>query len=207
MKKIELVLNEKKNIVAVFSEKDIRHYGAYQFVQDYSTKKDYLVAHKDQGCFDLFEVAPFKDKATGIFLEDELLKIKEPSGFARLFGWDCSLKTHFIAFQGYDFSPFTNVMIYNMEKESRVVIFNEQRIVVEEVGVLLSCSDQGIILADGYGENSRTKCWAVNLDCPDYLEPREVKLDNFRKSATGQKPRKTLFDHIKEFWGQIKTGA
>lgn len=207
MKQVELVLNEKGNIVAVFSEKDIRHYGAYQFVQEIKSQKNYLIAHKNEGCFDLFEVAPFKDKATGVFLEKECLKIKEPSGFTRLFGWDGCLETYFIAFQGYDFSPFGNVMIYNLEKESRVVIFNEERILVEEIGVLVSCSEHGIIVADKHGEDQKTKCWAASADCPDYLEPMEIKAEDFRKSPKSGNPKKTLFEHLKDFWCQVRTGA
>lgn len=207
MKQIDLILNKKGNIVATFSDKDIRHYGAYQFVQEIESQTNYLIAHKEDGCFDLFEVAPFKDKATGNFLENECLKIKEPSGFARLFVWDGSLETHFVAFQGYDFSPFENAMIYNMEKKSRLVIFNEERILVEEIGILVSCSNQGIIIADKHGEDQKTKCWAANPDFPDYLEPREIKSSDFGKPAKDGKSKKTLLEHIKDFWCQIKTGA
>lgn len=190
MKTIELSFSESGNIVANFSKNDIRHYSAYQFVQDYSNKKNYLVAHKGQGCLDLFEVQYFKGNAIADYIEKDCLKIKENSGFTRLFAWDGSLETHFVAFQGYDFSPFENAMIYNLDKQVRLVIFDEERLLVEEVGYLISNSQKGVVIADSYSEGRREKHWYAD-EYSDYLCPVEAS-------------PQTVKEEISWLWGGIK---
>lgn len=190
MKQIELSFSELGNIVANFSKNDIRHYSSFVFLQDVSNKKDYLIARKEHEWFDVFEVSPFKESAVGSFFEGKCMKIKEYSGFTRLFLWDGSIKSHFVAFQGYDFAPFVNAMLCKIDKEAHLVIFAADRILVEEIGVLISNSQKGIVIADSYAEGRREKHWYAS-EYSDYLCPVEAS-------------PQTVKEEISWLWGGIK---
>lgn len=190
MRTIDLSFSELGNIVANFSKNDIRRYSSYEFLQDISDKKNYLIAQREHDCFDVFEVSPFQESAVGIFLEGECMKIKEYSGFTRLFVWDSSIESHFVAFQGYDFAPFVNAMLWKQEKEVHLVIFNEERILVEEFGVLISNSEKGIVIADSYAEGRREKHWYAD-EYPNYLCPVDAS-------------PQTVKEEISWLWGGIK---
>lgn len=171
-------------LIAVFQAGVAQYYAEYQVVEDlYGV--NYIIAHHENEYFDIYVTSSSFDeeRVFGRRADQTFLKVREKSGFARLFRWDKEEQMHFEVCQGYDFSPFENAFVYNIKydhmKGTRVVVFNNNKILGDETGVLVTNCDKGVILADRFVEPRRYFCWRAGVVRPQRLKSGLVSYDEF----------------------------
>lgn len=186
---VEFSKSESGVLVATFQLGISNYYEEYQMVEDLSGV-NYIVAHRGQGYFDIYIVTTLAEGRTfGRRAEPSFLKIREKSGFARLF--DCNNKYGLYkeVCQGYDYSPFENAFIANIGYEpsrgTRVVIFGNGKILRDETGVLVTNCDKGVILADKVSSPRRYLCWRAGLLRTKTLKSNLVSYDDFYRPRGG----------------------